>query len=285
MNRNECVVFQKGLLNQMNMLTVEPIGGLGNRMRVIDSGRVLAKQLGLPLYLNWVLDPSCNCSFHELFEIPHGVVVHEVSLNRLHKRLLHRTLPFRVMLTGGRYIGMHSDEKVLSHTNLTNFCADLKGHLYLTTCFEFMSGDLPRLVPTKVLQQKISTLTEGFCANVVGVHIRRKDNSTSILKSPTSAFVTRMREELERNRNIKFFLATDSLDEEKELQLLFPGKIIVHRKISLNRNEPDAIKDAAIDMYCLAKTVKIVGSHWSSFSAVAAYLGSSELIIASDIYK
>lgn len=269
----------------MNRLTVEPVGGLGNRMRVIDSGRALAKQFGLPLHLNWILDPSCNCSFTELFEIPCGVAINEINLNKISRRLLHRTVPLRVILNGGRYIGLHNGEKLLSHANLRNFCFDLKGHLYLTTCFEFMSGDLPRLVPTKVLQQKISTVTKNFCANVVGVHIRRTDNITSELKNPTSAFVTIMRDEVKRNQEVKFFLATDSLAEEEELQELFPGKIIVHRKASLNRNEPDAIKDAVVDMYCLAKTAKIIGSFWSSFSDVAAYLGGNELIVASDIVK
>lgn len=191
-------------------------------------------------------------------------------------------MPLRVRFAGGCYMGQHDIEKKLVNSDFKNFDVDVNGPLYLATCFEFMSSDLPGMVPNKFLQQQITTMTADFSEQVVGVHIRRTDHISSLLKSPTSAFVTIMRKELERNPNIKFFLATDSLDEEEELQRIFPGKIMVHRKQSLNRNEPEAIKDAVVDLYCLAKTTKIYGSFWSSFSEVAACLGGRELIIVSD---
>lgn len=267
----------------MNKLTVEPIGGLANRMRVISAGRALAHRSDLPLHVNWVLDPSCNCSFTELFETPLGVVVHEIDHSRMPNRLFHRVMPLRVRFSGGCYMGPHDFEKILPNIDFKNFSDDVNGPLYLATCFEFVSGNLPVLVPNKLLQQQIETMTAGFDEHVVGVHIRRSDNSKSCMNSPTSTFVTLMRNELELNPEICFFLATDSLDEEDELQRLFPGKILVHSKQSLNRNEPDAIKDAVIDLYCLARATKIIGSFWSSFSEVASNLGNRELIVACDL--
>lgn len=266
----------------MNRLIVEPIGGLANRMRVIASGRELASRLGLPLNVMWTLDPTCNCRFAEIFETPDGMVVHEIDLGRLLSRLMHRAMPLKVKLAGGCYMGPHEIKLKLANSDFRNFDVDVNRPLYLVTCFEFLSSELPGLVPSKSLQQQISTMTAGFGGHVVGVHIRRTDNSNSLLKSPTSAFVTMMRNELERNPGIKFFLATDSMDEEETLRRLFPGKIIVHRKQSLNRNKPEAIKDAVVDLYCLAKTTKIIGSFWSSFSEVAACLGDRELIVVND---
>jgi len=78
-------------------LTVEPIGGLANRMRVIAAGSVVAASAGIPLQVNWLSDPSCNCGFSELFEV---VVVQELNVQKLLNRLFHRTAPLRVRFVG-----------------------------------------------------------------------------------------------------------------------------------------------------------------------------------------
>lgn len=87
-----------------------------------------------------------------------------------------------------------------------------------------------------------------------------------------------MNEEIRAKSNTVFFVATDSREEEENLRRLFPGRIISHRKRSLDRNSPDGIKDAAVDLYCLARCGKIIGSQRSSFSEAAAQIGRCPLV-------
>ena len=77
--------------------------------------------------------------------------------------------------------------------------------------------------------------------NVVGVHIRRTDSKKSIQYSPTSKFIDLMRSEIDENNEVKFFIATDSPEEEQQLKEAFPDRIMTHYKVSLNRNDPRAI--------------------------------------------
>jgi len=263
-------------------LTVEPIGGLANRMRVIAAGSVVAASARLPLHVNWVGDPSCNCGFSELFEVPDGVVVHELGLQKLINRLFHRAAPVWVRLAGGSYLGPKDIELMCSRkVDFSRF--DVSGHLYMATCMDFVldgARHVSMLVPTRSLQLQIERLTADFGKLVVGVHIRRTDNTMAQAGSPTCAFESMMRTELAQNPAVRFFVASDDLSEEANLRSLFPGKIVTHQKRSIDRNDPESVKDALIDLYCLSKTSKIIGSFWISFSEVAASMEDRELIIA-----
>ncbi|MCI0498061.1 MAG: hypothetical protein L0Y36_00065 [Planctomycetales bacterium] len=59
------------------MILLKPTGGLCNRIRTIDSGIVLSRQIGQPLQVLWTLGPELNCGFHSLFEADPQVPVAE----------------------------------------------------------------------------------------------------------------------------------------------------------------------------------------------------------------
>jgi len=88
-----------------------------------------------------------------------------------------------------------------------------------------------------------------------------------------------MQEAIQSDKETRFFLATDSIEEENTLKDLFKGRIIVQSDKKLRRNDPLAIKDALVDMLCLSKTKKILGSYWSSFSDTAASIGKIEIMV------
>src|SRR5438876_7707619 len=67
-----------------------------------------------------------------------------------------------------------------------------------------------------------------------------------------------------------FFVATDDPHEESFLRDRF--RVVTHQKRSLDRSTVEALEDAAIDLYCLAATRQLIGSHGSSFTHVAAQL-------------
>lgn len=89
-------------------------------------------------------------------------------------------------------------------------------------------------------------------------------------------FIDKAEELLRTDPKAKFFLATDDPSEERLFLDKFGESIIIHRKTSLDRNNPRAIRDAVTDLWFLAHCKKIYGSYWSSFSDVAAMWGNIE---------
>ena len=50
------------------MLIIQPVGGLCNRMRSINSARVLAQKRGEKLTVIWFVNPELGCPFERIFE-------------------------------------------------------------------------------------------------------------------------------------------------------------------------------------------------------------------------
>jgi hypothetical protein len=110
------------------------------------------------------------------------------------------------------------------------------------------------------------------------VHIRRGDNSASIQVSPLELFLERMRIEVERESETRFFLATDDAATEQTVKERFPGRVTTRDK-SFARNRARGVQDALVDLLVLSKCSLILGSYWSSFSQTAAEMGRGTLEI------
>jgi hypothetical protein len=151
-------------------------------------------------------------------------------------------------------------------------------YIYSQDRFYSSGDDFKEFVPCKTILDKVNKITGSFNEYTIGIHIRRTDNTRSISESPTELFVSRMAKALEINPETNFFVSTDSVEEEKKLRKEFGSKIISTTK-KLERYNPDAIKDALVDLLCLSRTSGIFGSFWSSFSEVASAIGGNELEI------
>jgi len=91
-----------------------------------------------------------------------------------------------------------------------------------------------------------------------------------------------MDDALSRGEAGSFFLATDDPAEWERIGSSFPGRILNRPPQNLVRRDAAAAEDAVIDMFCLARMKRLIGSHWSSFSEVAAELGGLRLTVARD---
>jgi hypothetical protein len=132
------------------------------------------------------------------------------------------------------------------------------------------------------LQREVERTVSCFGDNTIGVHVRRGDNVRSIHYSPLGEFIRILRDEVAKDDNVQFYLATDCMDTERDLLECFKEKIL-SRPRELKRNSSQGIKDALIDMVCLSRTRKIYGSYWSSFSEVAAQIGQIPLQVVSTL--
>jgi hypothetical protein len=265
------------------MITVQPVGGLANRMRVIDSCYWIAKELEMPLLINWENNFELNCSFHKLFELPPEVEYVEKNISRsqvfLKKRVHALLRKVGVQMPPGfdYYVLQDEVDQIRAHgIDLETF--KQKDKIFVSTTDHFYRSDRSFCFfqPVDYLQQKIDEHTKRFSDHTIGIHIRRTDNAMSRKFSPLSGFLEFMDKAIKEESETKFFLATDSPEVENQIQQQYGDRIITYEKV-LDRNQQKGIQDALVDMYCLAACEKIIGSYFSSFSEVAAQINGIEL--------
>lgn len=113
----------------------------------------------------------------------------------------------------------------------------------------------------------------------VGVHIRRTDHVVAIANSHTEDFVERMKQEIEKDSQVKFFLATDDAKEEERIIGIFGNKVFVQKNRDLRRSSKQGMHNSIIDCLCLSRAKYILGSQRSIFSKVSAELNNILLYI------
>lgn len=246
------------------MLIIQPIGGLCNRMRAINSAYLLAKERGDKLTVIWFENKELGCPFHELFKKNNEIRIINI---RSKWNLVKLWYQFTCGFVNNEAIRAHKGDGLLDEA----FRKSLKKRTYIATEEHFYPcHDYHLFVPTDEIIAKIKAITDRFQGNAVGVHIRRTDNGPAMAKSTTEAFVRAMERELADNPETKFYLATDDFKEEENLRKHFGDIIISNENRDLSRDSISGIKDAMLDLYGLASTRKIIGSYFSSFTDIAA---------------
>ena len=157
--------------------------------------------------------------------------------------------------------------------------------IYINSSYHFFPGPSTvaqawdHLVPIRSIRDKVDELASSFTDRTIGVHIRRRDfvDMGWASRSPTELFVRLMEDEIARDADVRFYVATDSEQELADLQGRFGSRIVTqptaHRA---SRSSTEAIRDAVVDMYTLARTNKIIASAVSTFSQMAARIGQTE---------
>jgi len=254
-------------------LTLAPRNGLANRIRAVGSGLELARMLNFRLHLIWSLDYHLNCPYEKLFQ-PYPEILDVENYNNSNENLEVR------IEQSGLYDRIILNKEVKA-MKLEGFdFKELAGHrsLFISSGAAFLRKTPNwKFRPEKSLEKIIEDITGSYPKHTIGVHIRRGDNTESITHSPLHGFINGMRSEVSADPDVSFFLATDSTEEEENIRQEFPGRIITFPKNSLDRNDPIAIREAMVDLLCLSKTSKIIGSYWSSFSQLAAKIGKIQL--------
>lgn len=258
------------------MLIIQPIGGLCNRMRAINSARILAKKRGQSLKVIWNVNAELGCPFEALFEIPDDFSVMNIRSKWNPAKLFYQF--------SRRQLGNEEIRSVRTDGNLPDaFTASLPRRLYIATEEHFfVNHDYSCFVPTQEIQERIAGICRQFSSHNIGVHIRRTDNGPAISKSSTQAFLSSMEKELALHPDTMFYLATDDMQEEAALRKAFPAKIISNETRNLSRDSIDGIKDALLDLMCLSRTDKIIGSYFSSFTDIAADLRGIPKLVAGE---
>jgi hypothetical protein len=265
--------------NTTKNLTFIPFGGLANRINAITSAIDFCADNNLKLKIIWFKDRGMGANFYDLFtpspkmtnvEIVDAQWYHYIY-DRPRKRNL--WLPWiyqRLMFDTRFYEKELAAQKPFEqwfqrHSN--------KRSLYVIHCQKFYTNNNSshHLYPIDSIQAKINSRLHILPSHTTGIHIRRTDHTKSINESPLSLFIEKMKAEIEKEPASHFYVASDSIEDKKELINLFRNKIITQKQ-TVRRDTKEGIIEALVELYTLASTRKIYGSSGSSYSILASEL-------------
>lgn len=268
----------------MAHLTLVPLGGLCNRLRALLSVRYLADNApAIQVSVEWADNAECGARFEQLFQLTSI----ETKQLKIGSRSWYHAPDCRWNLhLPGLLRRMHYDAQWVNfHSSLTidNLVQQAQRHrrLYISTGYALCPtppDGLRRLQPTLRLRQCIESLTAHFDEHTIGLHIRRTDNAKSIAHSGDDLFRNAIREAIARDERANFYLATDDNTLKNQLVEEFSGRIAV-QQCHGTRATLQGMEEAVIDLYSLARTNRLIGSFWSSYTDTAAELGNIPLTI------
>lgn len=258
-------------------------------MRAIDSAVNYSESQKSKLIIYWIRDNGLNCGFNAIWKPVLFVLDGKGHILDFFLYLYRRFIGFKYLLKIAdklRLIKVFVDqntgknEEIYGYIKLENRKARYL-FLVIVTCENFFPSsefrnDLFQLLPE--VEELVKKETASFDENTIGVHIRRQDNEISIMNSPLELFEDRMHSEIKECPVTKFYIASDDYHVKNKFEdsPLWKDKIMF-TKGSLSRDSREGILQAVVELYTLAKTKKIIGSYWSSFSEIAAELGKIPL--------
>ncbi len=277
-------------------LIINPIGGLANRMRTLAGGLTMASELGLDYKVIWLKNWEIAAGYEDIFELPEclkdkiempsktkyefffsiprkrNLWISGLTLRRFELVLYDSKVPLTSILSRE-----DSDEelnRIVRQATIGGKSCYIQGG---TNIYGF-SPDFYRdlFILRGKLQMKVNEVLAVLGDSPIGVHIRRTDNIMSIEHSPLSLFESEIEKIVQKNPSQMFYLATDSDEVKRVLKDRF-GTNLVTSENSARRDTREGIEDAAVEMFVLSKTSKIIGSYYSSFSEAAALLGGCQL--------
>lgn len=266
----------------MKKIVSAPYAGLGNRMRALSSSISIAKELNAYLDVYWIKEKDFPVYFEDLFEDFHDDRIKIKKLNKLNLILtpiVKKNLYIPNILRKFFFDIVINDFNV-KDGNIYDFINTKKNNMYLKSCHSMTTHyNLNEIfIPKIEIQKKINKVKQYFNENTIGIHIRRTDNLFAIKNNSIEDFVNKINHEISLNSKSNFFLATDELEVKNYFKNIFGKKIITYDSV-LNRNSLIGVQDAVIELWSLSSTKKIIGSHYSSYSEIAAEIGNIKLII------
>lgn len=268
---------------QKSTIMIEPCAGLGNRLLALTSAYELSRKLGKDLHVFWKREIGCAIEARDLFEmrvpvteisemgIKNGVMDHLRSsrMKKKYRSMADAFIECDEIADAKAAGGFAAVEKLLAAQDISYVKS------YTNLC-EITADSFSFLEPAEEVKRRGEKVFSQIGSNTVGVHIRRTDHVEARNNSPLTAFVEHMMAEPEDTR---FYVTTDETSVIHELEQLLPAeRLIVYEDKVLDRDSKTGIQDALVDMLCLSKCRKILGSYQSTFSLIPSIMGQTELV-------
>lgn len=246
-------------------------------MRCISSAYRYAETHHCSLMIIWCALDELNCDFKSLFSFIGKVRVKVISIpyadERYFGRISYRILKKMICNRTKRFIQDEIMEE--NKENLDNS--------YIRTCTNWYPTENPYSMfqPNAKWYVRVNAFFYQYGENLLGVHIRRTDNSVSIQSSPIESFYKKIDAVIEQDGNETIYVASDDNTAIKQMLDRYPLMNVVYLKdVERSRDSKKGIIDAAVELYILANCKAIVGSYYSSFTDTAADINGIKKYLA-----
>ena len=273
------VLNRRGLVASINR------GGLANRIRCLASVIKFANNKPLDYRVRWeVLDSYekdthiLNCSYNKLFS-------NDIELT---------TLPPKTLVYKSHCLLIEDRDGVPDNFNTFNSNCSVKftRNDSRGRNIDFMYDAIPDAIrksyidafsvlkPAPELITKIDQFSSKyFTEDTVSVHIRSWNRNGESGRRDYLFDVVKFEKEMRLcGSDVRFYMATDS----KHVVNYFKGssewrdRVIFYDRstdLDTSRDFPEGVQEDLIELYLLSKNSKLIGSHFSTFSEVAWWLG------------
>lgn len=274
------------------MIVLEAGAGLGNRMYSIASAYHLAQLANQKLLILWKVDDALGTRADSIFRLPEDIefvyITEFSSKQAIFKRLKSTRLKNSYKATASTVLTSLSISMLMRQAEgyaYLKALAERPELLYIESYVSFLpEADDPSpyyrvFTPSEQVMQKACPILAQFKPDTIGLHIRRTDHIDAIQHSPLSSFTEQIELTLKENPSATFFVATDDPETERRLLADYPQSVIVNSSKQFTRRSADGIIDAYVDILCLSRCARIIGSYGSSFSQIASKLTNTPLQI------
>ena len=232
--------------------------GLCNRLRGWAGIGAITDLYNLTFMVHWQRNPVCQCDFNSVF-VPDSCGVMTSQRDRGKYNLL------------AQFTGTQATHNTEVYMGMMGIPDDV-----------FWKAAKKRALALKLQpewQDKLETYMETVPDNAIGLHVRRTDLIGAHIADPPLC------EELDQivadDPDATFLLCADNPHSVAMLKERYGDRIfwreqgMAMKKKRRHRNTSQA--NAAVDLYALARTTRIIGTRCSSFSGYAAFLGGLDL--------
>lgn len=256
-------------------ITLVPTAGLCNRMNAILCAIAVQREYNCKVEVYWEKTRDCFADFTDLFKEPK---IRNLDIRKLEHFFLKPATKRNLYLPKLLRIGSFDLDLNGNKTTYKEIAPFINGkkNIYITSfnrfCLhEICTGVGSIFIPIDEIENRISSITEQYGKYTIGIHIRRTDNIAAIQNNPIEKFVKAIEMELNKNSEVKFYVASDSESDKKYIIKRFGDRIITGNW-DLTRNSVQGMKDATAELYCLGRTSKIIGCTKSTYSLMASWL-------------
>ena len=267
------------------MIVAHNQGGLGNRIKCIVSCLRYGDQNQIPCRIHWPIVKDyetnhhlLNCPFSELFQNPLEIdkIDEEMETYESHclKIFDSDNLPDNFDTYEPNY-AKHQGNDIRGRNIDFNYQKIPEKVRYQYVKY------FSQLELRPQLSKKVNEFSKKFSSHTISVHIRswagqNEEGRNYILFQKG---IEKFESEMLKYKNHNFFLSSDS---EKVLEYFQKKSILQKRIICYPRNTSlknsrgsiEGVQEDLIELYLLSKNSKIIGSHNSTFTEVAWWLGN-----------
>jgi len=287
------------------IMVIQPMHGLGNRLRALASARTYARNTRRLLVVIWERDAHCLASWDDLFTSMRDIFVTNVAPQWPPNYMEMRADPAWIQWSVVDYMDVHQKDTAIS--------AEQGRHVILRSAFVLkadppslstwadMNVELRALIPSDSVALEVARVEKNILRipgninvrTAVGVHVRSRKvegeihgavytrNATDLIsywrgKSAPEVFLKNMERTDIYPKDTAFIVAADT-DEGREN---FIGKHNVAVLEGCEGRTAKCVQVAFAEMLILARTRELLASPWSSFSEVIERLGGLNMKMA-----